>query len=252
MKFFKFITLLSFVALLMANCSSTKHVSKSQLTDKWILKSINNRPVSQAFPNKTPYLLFNFQIDQVSGNGGCNTFTGKFTYNGGTFQAPNIASTMMACIDTNDESLFFELLGKPSKLSIMNGELIFSQDDKPVLIFTRAEPLGAVELEGGWKLASIEGSSVSPDQDGRIPTIIFDFATHRVNGNTGCNTYNSTFSLSKNVLDIKPLVTTRMACPNMDAENKFVNLLHGVTDIDLENDMLVLRRDNKTIMTFVK
>jgi len=239
-------------AFALQSCGSTKPVTKSQLADKWMLKSINNRSVSEVFPDKTPYLLFNFDIEQVSGNGGCNTFSGKFTYSGGEFTAPNLASTMMACPSLDGETTMFKLLGNKSKLSLMNGELVFSQDDKPVMIFTRAEPLGATNLMGIWKLQNINGKSVSAGDAMKTPTLEFDFIQNRLSGSTSCNNYNGAFTLAKNVLDLKPLVTTRMACDKMDMENEFVKTFTGRIDVDMENNMLVLRKDNKTIMTFVR
>lgn len=237
-------------ALFIQSCSSIKHVPQAQLQDKWILKSINNRPVAEAFTQKTPYLMFNFDIGQVSGNAGCNGFNGRFTYNKGVFQAPNLVTTLMACIGANEESTYLELLGKESNLSIMNGDLIFSQDNKPVLVFEKAKPLGALDLTGVWKLTSLQGASSNIDFKNNVPTMEFNFVDKKITGNAGCNRYNAPFTLENNVLDVKPLATTRMTCEDIKGETKFVNLLSGRIDIDLENGVLYLRKDNKTLMTF--
>ncbi len=252
MKTIKLLCMAAIAVFALQSCGSTKPVTKAQLADKWVLKSINNRSVSEVFPDKTPYILFNFDIEQISGNGGCNMFSGKFTYSGGEFTAPNLASTMMACPAMEGENMLHKLLNNKSKLSLMNGELVFSQDDKPVMVFTRAQPLGAADLSGTWKLQSINGKSVSSDDAPQMPTLEFNFAQNRVSGNTGCNTYNGAFTLNKNVLDLKPLVTTRMACADMKMESDFVKTFVGRIDIDKEGDMLVLRKDNKTIMTFAR
>lgn len=250
MKALKLIAIVMLAGFALQSCSSTKNVTKAQLTDKWVLKTINNVPASQVFTNGLPYLLFNFDINQVSGKGGCNTFSGKFTYNGGEFRAPNLASTMMACPGIDQESTFYSLLGETSKLSIMNGDLIFSQNDKPVLVFSRAMPLTAADLSGVWIMESMEGKSANSDFSVKAPTLELNFMDNRVSGSAGCNTYNAPFTLMKNVLDVKPMITTRMACEDMKGETKFVNLLPGRSDVDIENNMLVIRRDNKTIMTF--
>jgi len=250
MKTFKLIAVVMITAMAIAGCSSTKNVSKSQLSDKWILKSMNNIPASQVFTHQIPYLIFNFDIDKVSGKGGCNTFGGKFTYNGGEFSAPNLVSTLMACPGVDKEGAFYDLLGKTSKLSIMNGDLIFSQNDKPVLVFSRAMPLTASDLAGEWTLETIEGSSANTDFKTKYPTIKLNFADNRISGSAGCNTYSGPFTLSKNVLEVGALITTRMACEDMKGENKFVKLLPGRSDIEIENGKLVIRRDNKMIMSF--
>lgn len=250
MKTFKYIIL--FVGVLFVSQSRAQDVSKEQLADKWVLKTINNQPASELFTNKTPYIIFNFDIEQVSGNSGCNMFGGKFNYGGGKFEAPNIESGSNVCPGSSDEAQLIKLLNKSSKLSIMNGELIFTQDDKPVLIFYRSKPLTANDLFGVWKLQTIKGDKVKADSPLQTPTLEFKFADNRLSGNTSCNTYNASFSLSKNVLEVQPLVTTRMACDKMDIEKKFIETFTGRMDIDLENGELVLRKENKDIMTFTR
>ncbi|MFR9166378.1 MAG: META domain-containing protein [Dysgonomonas sp.] len=246
------VPILLFVALIFQGCSSAKNVSKDQLQDKWILKSMNNRDVNQLFTEKTPYIIINFNLNQISGNAGCNSFNGRFTYNGGLFHAPNIVSTMMACDGMQNETEFLKILGVSSKLNIVNGELIFTQKDIPVLKFSRAQPLTATDLTGVWKLQSLEGSSVSPSQAGVIPTLEFNFTEGRIHGNAGCNTYNANFTLERNVLEVTPLITTRMTCDKIDQETKFVKLFTGRIDLDLTNGQLQLRKDNKILMTFAR
>lgn len=252
MKNLKITIALMLLGLMSFSNASAEDVTKEQLQGKWMLKSINNRSVHELFTNRIPYLIFNFDVEQISGNSGCNTYSGKFKYSGGKFEAPNIASGDMACTGSSDEAALISLLNKSSKLSILNGELIFSQDDKPVLVFYPAKPLTSTDLNGIWKLQSIDGKQVEADFAEKIPTLEFDFATNKLTGNTGCNDYTSSFSLEKDVLDIKPLVTTRMACENMKGETKFVKVFTGRTDLSLENNVLVLRKDNKEIMTFTK
>lgn len=250
MNILKYIILL--IGVLFISNAKAQDVSKEQLTDKWVLKTINNRPASELFINKTPYIMFNFDIEQVSGNSGCNMFNGKFKYGGGNFEAPNIESGNDVCAGSSDEAQLYKLLGKSSKLSIMNGELIFTQDDKPVLVFYRAQPLTSNDLMGVWRLQTIKGNDVKVDSPLQTLTLELNFMDNRLSGNTSCNTYNAPFTLSKNVLEVQSLVTTRMACDKMDVEKKFVEAFTGRMDIDLENGKLVVRKDNKEIMTFTR
>lgn len=245
-------TIAIIIGLLACGFAAAKDVPKSQLEGKWMLKSINNRTVSELFTNRVPYLIFNFDIEQISGNSGCNIYSGKFKYSGGNFEAPNIALGNMSCPGTSDEALLVSLLNKSSKLSILNGDLIFSQDDKPVLVFYRAQPLTSSDLGGIWKLQSIDGKKVDDGFSTKTPTVEFNFMNNKLTGNAGCNNYTTDFTLSNNVLDLKPLVTTRMACDNPDGEAKFVKAFTGRLDMDMENNILVLRKDNKEIMTFTR
>lgn len=250
MKNLKQILMLTVISLASFGYLSAKDVPQAQLEGKWMLKSINNRNTSELFTNKTPYLLFNFDVEQISGNSGCNTYSGKFKYSGGNFEAPNIASGNVSCPGSSDEALLISLLNKSSKLSILNGELIFSQDDKPVLVFYRAQPLTNADLQGMWKLQSIDGKNVDSDFATKIPTLEFNFMDNKLTGNAGCNNYSAEFTLTNNILEVNPLITTRMACDNLDGEAKYVKTFTGRMDVTLENNVLVLRKDNKDILTF--
>lgn len=251
MKNFKLIIAFVAVSIFSVGMSWPKDVQKEQLSDvKWVLKQINNRNAYELFADKTPYIVFNFDIEQLSGNSGCNYFSGNFKYSGGKLEVPNIEPAGMSCPGNVDESLFTGILAKQSKLSIMNGDLIFSQDDKPVMVFYRAQPLTSMDLAGVWRLKTLEGKDAGSKFSKNMPTLEFDFVKGRIMGNAGCNNYNSMFTLSKNVLEIQPLITTRMSCDDMDGEKKFVAVLQGRMDIDIEKDVMVFRKDNKVVMTF--
>ena len=250
MKLLKYILPLLFVAIIASGCSSAKPVTKSQLADRWILKSINNKNANTVFTEKIPYLTFNFNIEQISGNSGCNTYSGRFVYDNGVFRAPNLVTTQMACFAANEEPTFLRLLGEESKLSIMNGDLIFSQNNQPVLIFYRAKPLSATDLYGIWRLKTIDGKDAKSEFKEKLPTLEFNFSNNRINGNAGCNTYNAPFTLAKNVFAVSPLVTTRMSCDVNDKEAMFVKMLAGDSEVELDGNTLTVRRENKVIMTF--
>ncbi|MCD7973121.1 MAG: META domain-containing protein [Candidatus Azobacteroides sp.] len=239
-----------FVVLAMGSCTSTQYVPSSQLADKWVLKSINNRNATDAFSQTIPYITFNFDDNQVSGNAGCNAFSGKFSYIDGNFSAPNLVSTQMACTGTNEEDLFLRLLRNPSYLTMVNGDLIFSQNANSVLVFSRAQGLSTNDLSGTWELETMEGRSTDLDSFQHTPTLEFNFSDGRISGNAGCNQFNASFTLNNNTLDVQPLATTRMACDKMEGENKFSGLLAGRSTIDFENNLLILRRNNNMIMTF--
>jgi len=238
-------------AFALQSCNSVKTLTKEQLADKWVLKSINGQDVKGAFPNKTPHVTFDFINGQMSGNGGCNGFGGTFSINKDEFTGSKIVSTMMFC--GNEESTLFKLLDGKSKLALKGDELTFSQNGKTTLVFTRAQPLGAADLVGVWKLQSMNGKSEAETETKKMPTLEFNFAEKRLSGNAGCNRYNGAFTLNNNILNVTPLATTRMACPdNMEIENEFVKTFTGNINLEMDGNMLVLKKDNRTILTFIK
>ena len=252
MKLLKLLTMAAIAVFALQSCNSAKTLTKEQLADKWVLKSINGQDVKEAFPNKTPHVTFDFSQGRMSGNGGCNGFGGTFSLNKDEFTGSKIISTMMFC--DNQESSLFKLLDGKSKLTLKGDDLTFSQNGKTTLVFTRAQPLSAADLAGVWKLQSINGKSEAETEIKKMPTLEFNFSERRLSGNAGCNRYNGAFTLENNVLNVTPLVTTRMACPNnMEMENEFVKTFTGKIDLEKESDnQLVMKKDGRTIITFAK
>ncbi|MDR3272062.1 MAG: META domain-containing protein [Flavobacteriaceae bacterium] len=109
---------------------------ESQLKGTWILKTIENSVAPDAFKGTVPYITFDTDNHKVSGNAGCNNFTGSFALLGSTYAPTVPASTLMACIEANQETKLLELLGKKSSLVFNNYTLQFVQNGKVVLEFT--------------------------------------------------------------------------------------------------------------------
>ncbi len=257
MKYIKLLSVALLTGVFVMGCSSTKNTSKvsiASLTDKWVLTTINGTDVSEAFPDKTPTLQFDFENNKVSGNSGCNVYTGGFTYDlsKGEFQASQIAGTMMACPNANQESVYTKLLSQPSKLALVKEKLIFVQGGKQVLVFEKAKAIGEEELAGVWKLQSLQGASTSVNFKNSTPTIEFDFAENKIRGNAGCNNYNAAFTLTGNVLTLSPAATTRKACADLEGETKLIKALAGTVNVEIENGLLTFKRDNLTLMRFQK
>lgn len=75
---------------------------------EWQPMSMNGKPVQDDFfKNKQPILRFNDKEDLITGNGGCNTFTGKISFSYNSFATEGLISTKMYC---EPESQFEEVL----------------------------------------------------------------------------------------------------------------------------------------------
>jgi len=237
----------------MQSCKTTASLKTMDLEGKWVLKTFNGQDVKSVFAGKTPTIIFNLSEGRINGTGGCNNYSGAFTLKGNEFSAPNLASTMMMCIQANQESQFLQALGEVSKLSMKNGELIFTQGEKQVLVLTKAKPLTVADLAGTWTLMSIQGSSANTlFGDETAPSIEFNASDKRVSGNAGCNRYNAPFKLTGDILEVSTPVSTRMACPHMEGENKFLKLIATKAKLELEDNMLTLRQDGRELLRFTK
>lgn len=89
-------------------------------------------------------------------------------------------------------------------------------------------------LEGEWSLTELKGDEVTSELNKQF--IVFDTKEKHYTGNAGCNRMSGWFEYNKsepNRLRISQPVTTRMACPQLDAEYKFVSALEEVVRFEV-------------------
>jgi len=251
------------VMLSMQNCSSVKPIEKSKLEGYWTLKTLEGEDAKEAFKGPNPGMQFNFTDNMISGNGGCNNFSGGFTLTeANEFSAPNLVATLKACFQENKEPQFLKALSTPNlALSLdKDGNLIFKQNDAVMLEFTKGETpvenksgaAATVEtLSGKWNLTSIAGGDINTLFSEKKPTIEFA-ADNKIFGHAGCNTYRTSYDLKDGVLTFKPVASTMMACPSMQGENMYTGLLTTPLQATVDGDKLTLSKDGVTVLEFAK
>ena len=108
-------------------CSSSKKVSKSATAlaqNNWQLYSIGTSQASASEGGKMPSLSFDAQNMKVSGNAGCNNFTGTFKVDKEKLSFGDVASTKMACPDMVTEGNFLSALSKTATFSMYQEKLV--------------------------------------------------------------------------------------------------------------------------------
>ncbi len=100
-----------------------------------------------------------------------------------------------------------------------------------------AEPaLGAKK----WELVELNGAPFPTTTDGERPHLIFLEDAQRVAGSAGCNRIMGSYTLRKDgSLELGPLATTMMACPDMEAEAAFLKALSEFGSTRRENGALL-------------
>lgn len=252
------------VAFSLQSCTNAKPLESSDLEGYWVLKSMNGKEAKSLFAGALPTLKLDFSNMQISGTGGCNRYTGAFTFENNVLKAPNLASTRMLCFDENSEPEFLMELAKDNTLSIVNGVLTFTNRDKEVTLeFEKGEEIDetpvtvtAEMLQGTWTLIRLEGAEanvVFSGENPRMPTLIVDATENRISGNAGCNSYSAPFSLDGNNFIAMAPVATMMACPNLDGETKYLKNLQDTLMVSLPNpDVLFLMKNDQAVLEFVK
>ena len=78
------------------------------------------------------------------------------------------------------------------------------------------------------------------------PFLIFDTKGNKISGNAGCNRLNGKLIISEtnDSISIPPLMTTRMACPDMETENNILSALGNVKTFGkLDSERIALYSD---------
>ena len=261
------ILLVIFSVTCLQSCGTkNKPIEPNQLNGYWVLKTLDGKDVRTLFEGTIPGIQFDFDKMLLTGSGGCNNFTGQFTFEKekNLFSAPNLVATMRLCVEKNEEGLFFEKLSKQSILSLDKDILKFTTDNYIVMEFEKGEapknPSLNEKLTGTWQLKNIDGKTATEIfsnkyKEDYLPTLIFNFDENKINGNAGCNNYSTSFAINNGVLIVSPIATTKMACPNLAGEAQYIKNLSDTTGLAFQgesSDTLQLRKKGNLVLEYVK
>jgi heat shock protein HslJ len=255
-----------FIGLALQSCNLSKPLTQAQLEGYWVLKKMNGTEASNNFKGALPTLQFNFGDTTISGTGGCNKYSGAYTYKDGVLTAPNLAVTQMLCLEGNLEGQFLLELGNETgnTLSLVDNVLTFTKDGKVILEFEKGEapaetPVVAIDstsLSGTWVLKNIDGADATAKFTGdkaQVPTLTFNFDNNKITGQGGCNRYNAPFALKDGQLVVGPILSTKMACANLEGEAQFAQALADTSLITMPNEnVLQLAKKGTVLLEFEK
>ena len=116
---------------------------------------------------------------------------------------------------------------------------------------------GALELDGtSWLLTDY----ISPDGAAfTVPaavTPLLAFEGGNLTGNAGCNTFSSTYTVTGDVIEIGPIMSTKMACeePMASVEAAYLAALESIDKVAILDDGKLQLWDDggKTTLAFLK
>ena len=102
---------------------------------RWVLTAIGEQRLSA----DKPYIEFDQQQRRVSGDGGCNRFSGGFEINGTSLRLTRLISTKRACLAAEAnrlETRFLQLLGETTRFEVQGRTLRLYAGDRQLLVFT--------------------------------------------------------------------------------------------------------------------
>lgn len=221
---------------------SAKDLEEGTVTGDWIIEEVNGH---KAIGESTPFLKMVPSEKRVYGNNGCNTINATYIYNQAEKQLSfkDIASTMRMCAMAGiTDAEIGQALDATRSYSWDHKE------DEYYLYFYDSAGNCVMKLmhqnfdflNGAWHVVAIENEPTdNPDMN-----IVIDIDEGKIHGNTGCNILNGSIDIDMetvNTINFHDIVTTRMACENMDNQTRMIVALEDAAHAKPEDaDTVVL------------
>ncbi len=90
-----------------------------------------------------------------------------------------------------------------------------------------------------WQVVQLNAKTLKAQGDSY--TISFDTESQQLRAMGGCNRIMGGYTMDeKGALSFDRLSSTRMACPDPELEQRFIDALNSTTKFDIDDDMLLL------------
>lgn len=109
---------------------------------------------------------------------------------------------------------------------------------------------GDYRLHDIWALVEMDGTALETSEFPKgVPTLELQMKENRAMGNGGCNQFSGQFTPRHDKLNFGPLVSTKMACPAIQQESRYLSALSGKTlGYRLEEGRLYLSNDEHQLV----
>ena len=99
-------------------------------------------------------------------------------------------------------------------------------------------------VEKHWKLIELNGVEIMPNENqSNAPHFILKVENNRVIGHGGCNSINGGYIIETgNRIKFTQMISTMMACMDMETESNFLRALNTVDNYTINNGVLSLNR----------
>ena len=98
-----------------------------------------------------------------------------------------------------------------------------------------------------WVLSELNGTPVQMSNTNKDANLQFNYKEMRISGNGGCNNISGTFTATKTKLLFGPVLSTKMACPDMKFEDNFLQVLAQVNRYEITATELLLKNNTRII-----
>lgn len=250
---------LLFVTIVTIGCATNRSIkkvsTKSDLVNfEWQIVEISDVLIKEKINGKLPYLLLDKSSNHYSIITGCNTLNGEFTTTKNSIEFKGGMSTMMYCDDMSVEDGFKTVLSSIKTYAIDGNTLYLKDGDKVLVKLKRKNGDSITDLKGtSWELDLLSSPGVDFNSlfAGKKPTLTF-MEELKVSGNASCNNFNASYSLDGTGIKFGPIMSTKMMCPNIKAEDVFLGALGKINTYSVSGDVLTLITGDIAVMRFKK
>ncbi|HLO58941.1 MAG TPA: META domain-containing protein [Bacteroidales bacterium] len=96
----------------------------------WIPVELNGKKmIIDTTAQRMPHLIFKILTNSVTGNGGCNSFSGRYELKANSIRISRLISTKMACERIQFESIFMMALGDCDNFKVRNDTLLLNKGE---------------------------------------------------------------------------------------------------------------------------
>lgn len=107
---------------------------------------------------------------------------------------------------------------------------------------------GATPQDVEWTLSELGGAPIRTAEGGRPPTLLLAGAELRATGHAGCNRMTGTYESAGETLRFGAMATTRMYCPAMDLEQRYLAALGATRSYRVSEGSLELLDGGGTVV----
>ena len=223
-------------ALAMSSCRSVeKAIPLSSINGEWNIIEINGSKVTSG-ESRT----LDTATGRVSGSSGCNRMMGSFDVNAkpGSLELSAMGSTRMMCPDMTTERNVLSALAQVKGYKKAGKDKLYlcNASNRPVITLEKKEAdVKLSVLNGEWKVKEVNGEAIPSGME-KQPFITFDVKEKMIHGNAGCNMINGGFETNTNnakSISFARVVSTMMACPDMETEGKILKAMNEVKSFDV-------------------
>jgi heat shock protein HslJ len=186
---------------------------------------------------------------RVSGNGGCNQYTGSYQSSGDRLTVSTLATTFKLCRTPDgvmkQEAQYLDALSKAARFEIAGDTLTIRDRGGAMQVVAKANlPAGLAGTS--WSITNINNGqeAVIGTIAGTKLTVKFEQG-NRVAGTAGCNTFSGPYESSGKSLTIGPLAATRRTCASprgvLQQERQFLTALQEAATFELNGHSLTIR-----------